>query len=298
MSVQIGVCLPHYGEHLSRELVVRSAQLAEELGFDSIWTSDHIAISKQFSHPYGNITESLMTLSYVGGLTERVKLGTSVIVLPLRNTLQVAKQIATLDFLTNGRTIIGIGLGWERREFEVMGASYARRGEIIEEQIGVLRNVWRSSEPSFQGKYHDIRDVVFSPLPVQSGGPPILMAGNSERAAARAIRLCYGWHPTGVPVDKYRDLVEKYGMRREGFILSGRFTIDPDKRTRLFTSHLGDIRVIIGGSVDEVIEYLSRYVELGVSNIVVYMGEVKKDEYERRMRWFMREVSPSIKRGS
>lgn len=295
MKVGFGFCLPHFGNFEGREYIRELAIAAEENGFETIWTTDHIAIGQRYKYPYGRITESLVTLAYIAPLTEHVKLGTSIIVLPMRNTLLFAKQVATLDYLTGGRVIVGVASGWESTEFRNLGVDYRSRGKLLDEQIRLLRVLWSSETPTFKGKFHEVGGVYFSPLPPSRGGPPIWVGGNSERAARRAIELADGWHPTGIDVVRFTSFVEKFKMRRQGFVLSGRFTVDlTGKKGTSYKSSGGEERVIISGRPSDVIERFSEYVDQGMSHIGVYLGDKKKEEVLNEMRLFASEVMPSF----
>ncbi|MEM2042361.1 MAG: LLM class flavin-dependent oxidoreductase, partial [Nitrososphaerota archaeon] len=119
--MRFGICVPNFGNNLSREGVVRSAMEAERLGYDSVWTTDHITVGAAHPYPYGRILESLTTLSYIAAKTESITLGTSIVVMPLRPTILTAKQLATIDYLSEGRLIVGVGAGWEPTEFRAFG---------------------------------------------------------------------------------------------------------------------------------------------------------------------------------
>lgn len=205
--MHIGICLPNYGRASSPEAIREVAQAAESLGFDSLWTTDHILVPEAHYEPYGRIFETWTTLAYVAALTQRVRLGTSILLLGLRNPVLVAKQAATLDQLSNGRLILGIGAGWLAPEFENLGMSFRRRVRFLEEGIALMRTLWTNPRPRFQGRFFRIQDAVFEPLPVQPGGPPIWIGGNTEAAVRRAARLGDGWHPVGLDPETLRTRV-------------------------------------------------------------------------------------------
>ncbi|MCA1553867.1 MAG: LLM class flavin-dependent oxidoreductase, partial [Chloroflexi bacterium] len=135
--MQFGLCLPTFEEIATREAILHSAELAEREGFDSLWVTDHVIMAQGQEHPYGHIYEALTTLAVVAGMTERVRLGTSIIVLPQRSAVVVAKEVATLDALSNGRVILGVGAGWNEKEFAFLNANFHRRGKLLEEQVAV-----------------------------------------------------------------------------------------------------------------------------------------------------------------
>jgi len=295
--VKFGICLPNFGNNLSREILVASAVEAEKLGYDSVWTTDHMTIGAAHPYPYGKILESLTTLSFIAAKTETIGLGTSVVVMPLRPTLLTAKQLATIDFLSGGRLTVGVGAGWEPTEFRAFGVDFRKRGKLLEEQVRLLRVLWSSERPVFEGVYHRVRDVIFSPLPLQPGGPKILIGGNTEKAVRRALALGDGWHFTGIPFDELEErmaLIRSSG--RSGFIVSGRLTVklDPKARSEETRAGSGERRYVVGGGPSEVAEGLSRYARMGVEHVAVYFGDHPLEKLLAKMREFVRDVVPSV----
>jgi probable F420-dependent oxidoreductase len=294
--VYLGVAIPHFGRNLSRESVYTIAEAAERLEYDSIWTTDHVAIDSANYYPYGKIYESIATLAAAGAVTERVKIGTSIIVLPMRNAVLTAKQLATIDSLTDGRLIVGLGVGWCEKEFANLGASFRRRGRHMDEAIRLLRTVWSNERPAFRGEFYRIADAVFEPPPSQRGGPPIWIGGNSRVALKRAVKLADGWHPTGIHPDTFREMVALVPTEiQRSFTLSVRLTVELDgKGVREYTSPQGERRVILGGRESELSDYLSQYVKYGASHLVLYFGDTSPDKYVERMASFVRDVYPSV----
>src|SRR3972149_7643713 len=163
--MQFGIGLPNYGRGTTWDAVRRVALAAEELGCDSVWTTDHLIVPREDIEPYGTILESLVTLAMVAAITRRVKLGASVLVLPQRNPVLAAKQIATIDAASGGRMIVGLGVGWNEREYKNLSANFHNRGRRLDEDISLLRTLWASESANFQGKYTQVTDSIFSPLP-------------------------------------------------------------------------------------------------------------------------------------
>jgi probable F420-dependent oxidoreductase len=175
----------------------------EALGYDGIWCGDHVV----FHNPY---LESLTTLSHVAALTRRVRLGTSVYLLALRHPTVTAKAVATLDVLSGGRVVFGVGVGGEfPKEFEACGVPHGERGRRVDEGIQVCRQLWGPSPAGFDGRFVRFRDVALEPKPIQPGGPPIWVGGRSDHALRRAARLGDGWISYVVTPDRYRTSLEK-----------------------------------------------------------------------------------------
>jgi probable F420-dependent oxidoreductase len=204
--MEIGVHLPHVGPSATRENLLEFARRMEGLGYDSLWVSDHVVIPRTYAsrYPYNPagrlgwedlpLLEPLSTLLFAAAVTERVKLGTTVLVLPMRNPVLHAKMLATLDHLSNGRLLLGVGVGWLKEEFDALDQPFDHRGARTDEYIAVLRHLWTKDDPTFEGKYYRLGDVACYPKPVQQPHPPIQIGGNTEPARRRAARLGDGWH--------------------------------------------------------------------------------------------------------
>ena len=185
--------LPNYGAGSSPDGMRRVVETAEALGFDSVWTTEHIVVGPDWIDPYGRVYDPLVTLGWIAGWTERVRLGTSIVILPLHNPFHVAKQAATLQDLSGGRAIVGVGMGWYEREYEFMGVEFAGRGRRGDEAIRLMRALW-NGERQFDGHHWSYSDATADPLP--SPPPEIWIGGSSARAIRRARELGDVWHPS------------------------------------------------------------------------------------------------------
>jgi probable F420-dependent oxidoreductase len=198
-DTRFGVTLAFQAPESLRALAIR----AEALGFDSIWSGDHIA----FHNP---TLESLTTLSHLAAITRRVRIGTGVYLLALRHPTIAAKSVATLDVLSGGRFVFGVGVGGEfPKEFEAAGVPHHERGRRVDEAIAVCRLLWAKSPASFEGQFVRFTDVALEPKPVQPGGPPIWIGGRSDHALRRAARLGDGWVSYVVTPERYRASLER-----------------------------------------------------------------------------------------
>jgi probable F420-dependent oxidoreductase len=182
------------------QALVGLAVRAEELGFDSVWTHDHVfnvghVLDRIGGRPY---YEPLTLLSFVAARTTRVRLGTSVLVLPYHNPIRLAKTAATLDVLSGGRLILGVGVGAIENEMEAMGSPFKERGAITDEAMAVMRTLWTEEDPRFDGKYSRFAGMKFSPKPLQKPSIPLVIGGVSRAAIRRAARLGDGWQPLGL----------------------------------------------------------------------------------------------------
>jgi probable F420-dependent oxidoreductase len=206
--VHFGVILPNYGNGSSPDGIRRVAEAAVELGFHSVWVTEHIVVGPDAVDPYGRVYESFSTLAWLAGRTERIGLGTSIVILPLHNPFLLAKQVATLQELSGGRVTLGVGMGWHRDEFEFMGVEFGRRGRRGDEAIRLMRALWRG-EPAFDGRYWSYRDATAEPHP--SPPPEIWIGGSSPHAVKRARELGDVWHPSrGSDVSHVRSVKKEH----------------------------------------------------------------------------------------
>lgn len=200
--------LPNYGSDSSPDAVRRVAEAAEELGFDSVWATEHIIVGPEAVDPYGRVYDPLVTLGWIAGWTERIGLGTSIVLVPLHNPMRLAKEVATLQELSGGRATLGVGMGWHKDEFDFMGIDFSGRGRRADEALRIMRALW-SGERDFDGDHWSFHDATFAPLP--SKRPEIWVGGSSKRALSRARELGDVWHPSrGSDVEHVRHVKRQY----------------------------------------------------------------------------------------
>lgn len=221
--MKFGYVLENFGENLNPQNLVKSAQFAEEIGFHSIWATDHILRPSQNNYPlFNNLSESITTIAYLAGKTNSVELGISTLVLPQRNPIVVAKQLATLSYLTEGRLSITFGAGQDRKEFGYLQQSFNNRGKRFNEQIELIQQLWRGGS-DFRGNYYSFEDVIFSPT--NSYPNNIFIAGNSEFALERAIKYNLGWHPTSISPDKVVETLDNNQLKIDDIQIMFRLTV-------------------------------------------------------------------------
>src|SRR3954451_11401932 len=158
--MHFGVSLPNYGGSVERDDVRRTAELAEELGFDSVWATEHVVVARSAADRYGAVFDPFVTLGWVAGWTTRVELGTSILLVPLHNPFDIAKKVATLGALSGRRVRLGVGAGWHEEEFSMMGVEFAGRGGRMDEALRLVRSLW-AGERSFAGDVWRFDDAVF-----------------------------------------------------------------------------------------------------------------------------------------
>lgn len=299
----MSAALPEFGVYLfahrlaSPQTIADVAVAAEALGFDSLWVGERVFYPGKAPADSPIDFEPLTVLSYVAACTSRIRLGTSTLILPYRHPILLAKAIATLDQLSGGRVILGVGSGWLEAEFAALGIPFAHRGPICDEYIAALRELWTSDEPRFQGRFCSFGPLTFSPRPVQKPHPPIWIAGDSNRALRRAVELGDGWQP-----ELGLQEMERAAHRFHAVAAAGGRVPPPllalGRRLGLTQDTLGPEREPVHGSPEQVASDLQRYQRLGVRHFVFGIYRPSVEEIVRDMELFATRVKPLIASGS
>ncbi len=203
----------NFGPCTQPEAVQRVAQAAEAAGLESLWTGEHVVlpdpqVPPSPLPPAAPILDPAVALAFVAAATTRVRLGTGIIILPQRNPLVLAKELASVDVLSNGRLIVGLGAGYLQPEFEALGYSLDDRGARTNEYIEILRALWTMEKPRFSGRFHSFADIDAHPRPVQKPHPPIVIGGRTPPAFRRAVRQCNGWYGFAADLEETRRCLE------------------------------------------------------------------------------------------
>ena len=313
--MQFGCTLPNRGELTSAENLKVMAQTAEKNGFDSVWVSDHIVIPTDIAplYPYSDsgelpfnpdspYCEPLTTLAFLSGVTSSVRLGTHVLVLPYRNPVLAAKMISTLDFLSGGRVILGIGAGWMEEEFEALDSPpFPHRGRVTDEYLELYRELWTNPNPEFKGEFAHASGYKFSPKPVQQPGPPIWVGGHSGPAIRRAARFGDAWLPiglrgtAGLEPDELKNKIQLLASLTEK---AGRV---PASIKTCFSTDLGfdygvdsSERRTLSGSPEQIAQDIRRYAEVGVGYFLFSYRSGSVTEVLESMEQFATEVRPLV----
>jgi probable F420-dependent oxidoreductase len=312
--MEFGLHLPASSATVKADDLVRFAQQAEALGFYCLTVADHVIVPKNISVPYpytvdgkypgtGYHLETLMTMGFLAGATRRIRFITSVMIAPYRNPIITAKMLSSLDVLSNGRVIVGLGVGWMKEEFDNLKTPpYEERGKVTDEYIKAFRELWTNDNPTFQGKYCNFSNIVFLPKPVQKPAIPIWIGGHSKQAIRRAARLGDGWHPIGgvptIPLEPegiaadmsmLREYAENAGrdpkqirVALKGSLFDREMQITPGKRRRFI------------GSTEEVASDIRAYRDAGVDTMIFDVRRPNITETLERMEWMAKDVFPKV----
>tara|TARA_B100001013_G_scaffold126509_1_gene73709 strand:+ start:84 stop:1013 length:930 start_codon:yes stop_codon:yes gene_type:complete len=306
--------MPSRGDMASPANLRTLAQRAESLGFDSAWVSDHIILPRSVDsfYPYAangvatfrpdeDYYEPLAALNFLAGCTQKIRLGTHVLILPYRNPVLTAKMISTLDVLSEGRFILGAGVGWMEEEFKALGLdTFARRGAVTDEYIQLFKELWTKDNPEFQGEHYQLSESGFQPKPVQKPHPPIWIGGHTNPAIRRAAKYGDGWMPIGLrppAILEPEELAEKITRLRRLTMEAGR----PEDAVSLcfstgvtFDDSPGATRRMMSGRAEQIAADLRQYQDLGIRNFILGFPGDSVAAVDEAMEQFSKQVMPLI----
>jgi probable F420-dependent oxidoreductase len=310
--MQLGVAVPNAHETLAEPATIAAvAGLAERLGFDSLWVNDHVIIpdaapsatgqaGPAYAARYGEqrrqrLYEPLITLAYLAGVTDRIRLGTSVYLLALRHPLLAAKQVVSLDALSRGRVILGIGVGWLPGEYAAVGVPWRQRGARTDEALQILEVLCEEDRADFDGRHYRLEGIEFLPKPVQRPHPPIWVGGRSEAALRRAAHLGDAWHPSHFTCDELRRWIpvlraecESAGRSpNEVAVTSRRRLVRPGPAAE---QDAPDPDRILQGSSDRIAGTIAELEDVGVAHLIVEIPGSTESELLEHLDWFGRNV--------
>lgn len=284
--MRLGFSLPQLGRQAIPENLIKVAEHAETLGYDSVWVLERLLypINPREPYPasadgklpetYQHVLDPIETLAFVAANTNKVRLGTSVLVLPYHNPVILARRIATLDVLSHGRAEIGVGVGWSTDEFEAAGVPFERRGARSDEFLHLMIALWTEDPVSFKGEFFSVPESKIGPKPVQRPHPPIYIAGYGKFTLERAVKYGTGWNPAGVPsfdwlksmADQLRDLASKSGRRHIEIVLRA--------FPHITDNALGEGRQFMTGSLEEIKADVRKLDEAGVTEVIYAVPEI------------------------
>jgi probable F420-dependent oxidoreductase len=313
--MQFGISTLSRGLYTSRAAYMAVAQAAELAGFSFMSVNDHIIVPADLgsAYPYtpggtwsaaghGHCFDQLASLAFLAGCTSRLRLLTSVMVVPHRPPIQTAKTLSTIDVLSNGRLILGVGAGWMEEEFRLLGAPFKERGAATDEYLEAFKALWTEERPSYQGRHVAFRDVIFAPKPIQRPGPPVWVGGEGSAAMRRTVRLGNGWYPGNnnqkIPFDTparfaegiadLRALAEQAGRDPSsidiGLIVQGPFEWQAARNND------GTARRMFTGGSAAMLDDAAALARVGVSHVALRLGGETITEAVERIQRFGEEV--------
>ena len=287
-----GLVLPTMHDGASAEGIEAAAEVAERVGWSDVWTTDHVLVEHDASNEYGRIFEAILTLAHIGARHPTLRLGTSVIVVPQRQSVVLAKELATLDALSRGRVIAGVGIGWDRVEFANLGMAdrFAVRGAYLDETVRLWRHLWGGATGSFHGRFHHIDDFVFEPLPPQGVGLPVWFGGRAPAALERAGRLGDAYHSSSTSPATYAERIPAIRAAAEA---AGRPMLTLSARLRVVPgpAPAGADDYALRGSPDEIRAGIADWAAIGVTHLALYFESVTPEAIVRDVDWFAREIA-------
>lgn len=270
--MKIGISLANYGDLPDRKFLKDSAIEIEDNNLDSIWFSDHIIVPKK-NTPWNRVFETITTLGFLSSITNNVQLGSSIIVVPLRDPFLLAKQIATLDSLSEGRVLIGAAIGWNEQEYKILNQGFSTRIKTFEKNIEIMKKIWSG----------DYEEGGFScePMPKSPNGPPILIGGQSEGALKRVAITGDGWHPVGISSQQYLNGMQKIqDMKKQDYLWSLRINFAANQKiSHQYTGTDGGPRLRLVGNINEIISQIQEYQKIGLHHLVLDIRANSKEQY-------------------
>jgi probable F420-dependent oxidoreductase len=279
-SMEIGCHLPNQGPLATREAVVTFVREAERRGVASLWISDHVIFPRtatgsypggRFPHPPDKpYLEPVTVLTAAAVVTDRARLGSSVFILGHRHPVVMAKMLASIDALSGGRLICGVGVGWWKEELEILGVPFHARGRQADEAIQVFKALWTMDNPAFEGEFFKFRDIGFAPKPVQKPYPPIWVGGDSPGAFRRVVTHGDGWHATSKTPAQFREALNRLRAVAD--------TAGRGWDTIALSLRFGLSDAMLAQGTQAVIDQLGEFKRLGLSHVLL---EFRRDDLKQ-----------------
>jgi probable F420-dependent oxidoreductase len=313
--MKFGISTLSRGNLVTRQSYLDIAQAAEHSGFDFLSVNDHIIVPGNLdsAYPYtqgghwsaaehGHCFDQLATLAFLAGCTSRLRLLTSVMVVPHRPLIATAKMLSTIDVLSNGRLILGVGAGWMKEEFELLGAPFEDRGRATDEYLEAFKELWTQERPAYRGQHVNFSDVIFSPKPLQKPHPPIWVGGESSAALRRAVRLGDAWYPGNNSQTKPLDTAARLGAAigelhrvanaagRSPASISVCLLVQNPFEWAVQETQDGTARRLFTGTSDDMMADAAALEALGISHVAIRLGGTSIQQSLERIDRFGREV--------
>jgi len=309
--MKFGVFLPVSGRAASRKTLMQAAQQAEAWGYDSVWAADRLVMPWKIetTYPYSKeanfivppdrpFFDTLTCLAFLAGCTDKIELGMSVMVLPYRHPLHWAKIATTIDQLSTGRLIMGVGVGWMEEEFAAMNAPFEERGKVSDEQLTLLKQLWSEEHITFHGHYYNVNDIAFLPKPYRKPRVPIWIGGEGKPAQRRAARYGDAWFPYFVRItppelrrrfDNVRTEAKKAGRNPDEIAFACCLPIE------LTNDEVPQEEDYLKGSIGQVTTAIRKFIDIGVSHIGLQFMIPHYPERHEQIERFAKEALPVLK---
>jgi probable F420-dependent oxidoreductase len=292
--MRYGVAIPHANRFANPESIRSMARAVEDLGFDSIWVSDHVIVPEGSSYIPENMLEPLATLAFLAAETNHVTIGISVLIVPYRDPVFTAKFLSSIDVLSGGRLVVGVGAGWLQEEFQALGVPFEERGPRTDEYLKVFRNLWETETSTFEGRWKRYTKMRLYPkaAPTRRGTIPIWVGGNGTPSIRRAAQLGDGWHPINLAPGQFSKLAADYRAQCERFGRQpGTICLRhmPGGRTRPD----GGAWPLSGDARSQATD-IRAYAEAGLDELMLSLSPGSVPDLVATLRTFMREVVPRV----
>jgi probable F420-dependent oxidoreductase len=309
--MKFGFYLPTFGALAKRDPLLEIAHYAEELAYDSMVVSDHVVapINPKSQYPYsvgpdvpwgstGEHLELITELAFLSAATEKIKLVSSVMIIPHRNPVLTAKMLSTVDVLSNGRLIVGVGVGWLEEEFLALDTRpFRERGKVSDEYLSIFKTLWTEETPSYAGEYYQFAPLQFAPKPIQKPGPPIWVGGQSKAAIRRAVNFGDAWHPVGAnpasplePETLKKDL--EYMKTYSDSVGRDYSEMTVAMKAPVYDKEFetGGERRRFSGTPGQIMSDVEEYANLGVSHLILDTRSSHLSQFMDKMNWLMEQV--------
>ncbi|MBA2382236.1 MAG: TIGR03619 family F420-dependent LLM class oxidoreductase [Chloroflexi bacterium] len=292
--MRYGLCLPNFTDLATADAIEAAADVAERLDWEAVWTTDHVLVDRSLRGAAYRINfDAIETLAWVGARHPNVRLGTSVLVVPQRNAVILAKELATLDALSAGRLIAGVGVGWSEHEFANLDAAdrFHSRGTYLDETIALWRHLWSGTTEPFAGTFHPLEDFVFGPLPAQRSSVPIWIGGQAPAALERVGRVADGYHSSATGPEAY---AKRLPVIRAAAESAGRPMPTLSARVRVAFDEPVDAPANAGyqmrGSAADIAAEVETWAELEVEHLALFFEADTIESFVAAAERFDREV--------
>jgi probable F420-dependent oxidoreductase len=296
--MKFGVWIPNLRQLATPALILGTAVRAEALGYDSIWASDHVVVPNAYLERFGAaVYDPLVTLAVAAGATRRVTLGTTVLIVPYRPPVLTAKMVSTLDALSGGRFVLGIGVGWVPEESAALGVPFEARGAMTDEYLAAMRELWTSPAPSFAGRYASFDRLVFEPKPLTKPHVPVWVGGHGRLSLRRAAALGAAWHPINLGPDELRAgvaeidrLCAEHGRSdRPALTLRNACCVTPPGAVAPASVHGG---ATLAGDPGRLVDRIGELADVGVTHLVLEFLADDAAAFEVQLEAFATHVRP------